>query len=40
MSKHSQASGNGNGNGGVPDWFYWSLAFIVLVIVLLIFVLR
>lgn len=38
MSKHSRPGGNGNGNGGVPDWFYWTLAFVVLVILVMIFV--
>jgi hypothetical protein len=36
VPKHSQSNGNGNG-GGVPDWFFWALAFVALVIGVLIF---
>jgi hypothetical protein len=38
VASHKRPSnGNGNGSGGTPDWFFWLLAFIVMVTVTLLF---
>lgn len=38
MPKHGRITSNGNGNGGTPDWAYWTLIAVVLVIAFLILI--
>ena len=34
---HRSRNSNGNGNGGgTPDWFFWTLAFVALVVLALV----